>query len=173
MVRKGTELTVQEQTSTLETQPKALTRRKKAEIAPLPKDQAVAIEELEIAFDDDLRMAIIQSLVKNKEWIKQQADTERASAEALELARLEAVNRAKEEGKQFAREKMAAKKRQQKADIQKRFIEVELPQLLDSCDYLEYEVMKQTINTFAARVGVSLEWKDLEDGQFECIPSIT
>jgi hypothetical protein len=49
---------------------------------------------------------------------------------------------------------------------------VELPQLIDSCDYLPYETMKQTINEFASRLGVQLEWRDLSNGQFECIPSI-
>ncbi|MEH2146408.1 hypothetical protein [Nostoc sp.] len=80
MARKGSELTVQDEGSTLETQSRAITRRKKGEIAPLDKDQALVIEELEIAFDDDLRAAIIQSLLRNKEWIKQQANTERASS---------------------------------------------------------------------------------------------
>ncbi|WP_375515743.1 hypothetical protein [uncultured Nostoc sp.] len=163
---------VQDEGSTLETQSRAITRRKKGEIAPLEKDQAQVIEEVEIAFDDDLRAAIIQSLVRNKEWIKQQANTERASSEALELARLEAVERARVEGKQKARSQMAAKKREQKAAIQQRFIDVELAQLLDSCDYLGYETMKKTVNEFANRVGVNLSWEELEDGEFRCTPSI-
>lgn len=60
----------------------------------------------------------------------------------------------------------------QLAAIQKQFIEVDLEKLIDSCDYLPYETMKQTIDGFASRLGVSLEWKELEDGQFECIPCI-
>ncbi len=171
MARRGSELTVKAEE--LETQPKGITRRKKEEISPVNKAQAIAIEELEIAFDDDLRMAIIQSLVRNKQLILQQASSERQISQALELARLEAIEKAREEGKQQARSEMALKKEEQKIAIQKQFVQVELPQLLDSCDYLGYEIMKKTIDDFAARVGVVLEWEELEDGEFRCTPSFT
>ena len=171
MARRGSELTVKAEE--LETQPKSITRRKKETIAPVKNAQAVAIEELEIAFDDDLRIAIIQSLVKNKQLILQQASSERQISQALELARLEAIEKAREEGKQQARSEMVVKKKEQKIAIQKRFVEVELPQLLDSCDYLGYETMKKTIDDFANRVGVVLKWEELENGEFRCTPSFT
>jgi len=173
-MRKGTELTVS--TVPVETAPtvqtKSITKRRKSEITHQDKAFAQAFEELEIAFDFDLRMAIIQRLTQDKEVILQYADKERQISEALELAKMEAVKKAREEGKQRAREKMAHQKAQEKAAAQQHFIDVELEQLLDSCDYLPFETMKETINTFAARMGVTLEWKELEDGQFECIPSI-
>ncbi|MBU7587552.1 MAG: hypothetical protein KAF91_32805 [Nostoc sp. TH1S01] len=174
-MRKVTELTVS--TVPVETAPtvqtKSITKRRKSEITHQDKAFAQAFEELEIAFDFDLRMAIIQRLTQDKQVILQYADKERQISEALELAKMEAVKKAREEGKQRAREKMAHQKAQEKAQAQQHFIDVELEQLLDSCDYLPFETMKETINTFAARMGVTLEWKELEDGQFECIPSIT
>ncbi|NDJ26065.1 hypothetical protein GS682_31700 [Nostoc sp. B(2019)] len=173
MARKGSEITVSEETS-VQTQSKAITRGRKPEItAHQQQSEAQVIEELEIAFDLDLRMAIIQRLVRDKHIIFEQQDKERQITEALEIARLEAIEKAKQEGKQQARAKMAQKKREQKREAQQHFIDVELEQLIDSCDYLPYEIMKQTIDGFAARLGVKLEWKDLDDGQFECIPSIT
>ncbi|MBE9210076.1 hypothetical protein IQ244_26990 [Nostoc sp. LEGE 06077] len=173
-MRKVTELTVS--TVPVETAPtvqtKSITKRRKSEITHQDKAFAQAFEELEIAFDFDLRMAIIQRLTQDKEVILQYVDKERQISEALELAKMEAIKKAREEGKQRAREKMAHQKAQEKAVAQQHFIDVELEQLLDSCDYLPFETMKETINTFAARMGVTLEWKELEDGQFECIPSI-
>ncbi|BAZ33764.1 hypothetical protein NIES4074_62780 (plasmid) [Cylindrospermum sp. NIES-4074] len=174
MARKESQLTFPTQETSIQTQTKSITRSRRGEIAAEQQQtSAQAIEELEIAFDFDLRMAIIQRLVKDKQSILQQTDKERQIAEALEIARLEAVEKAREQGKQEARAKIAQKKAQQKAATQQHFINVELEQLIDSCDYLPYETMKQTINEFAARVGVKLEWKDLEDGKFKCIPSIT
>ncbi|MBW4617512.1 MAG: hypothetical protein KME21_30730 [Desmonostoc vinosum HA7617-LM4] len=173
MARRVTDLTVPsaEETS-FTTQPKSIVRSKKEEIIPALTAMAVVIEQLEIAFDDDLRLAIFERLLRDQKLIHSQASEELEISQAMELARLEAIEKAREQGKQKARSQMAERKKKQLAVIQKQFIEVELPQLLDSCEYLGYEAMKQTVNTFAARVGVSLEWKDLEDGQFECIPSI-
>ncbi|WP_341531880.1 hypothetical protein WKK05_38400 (plasmid) [Nostoc sp. UHCC 0302] len=173
MARKGSELTVSTEETSIDKQPKSITKAKKIEInAYQEQTSAQAIEELEVAFDFDLRMAIIQRLVQDKYIILQQKDKERSITEALELARLEAIELAREEGKQQARAKMAQKKAQQKAAAQQHFIDVELEQLIDSCDYLPFETMKQTVNTFANRIGVTLEWKDLSDGQFECIANI-
>lgn len=173
MARRGSELTVSTEETSIDRQPKSITKAKKAQInAYQEHTSAQAIEELEIAFDLDLRMAIIQRLVQDRHIILEQKDKERSITEALELARLEAIELAREEGKQQARTKMAQKKAQQKQKAQQHFIDVELEQLIDSCDYLPFETMKQTVNTFAARMGVSLEWKELEDGQFECNASI-
>ncbi|MBD2208034.1 hypothetical protein H6G33_31065 [Calothrix sp. FACHB-1219] len=173
MARRGSELTVPTEETSVQTSSQAITRSKKTDITTHNQQaSAQAIEELEIAFDFDLRMAIIQRLVQDKQVILQLKDKERQIAEALELARLEAIEIAHEEGKQQARAKIVQKKAQQKAVTQQHFIDVELPQLIDSCDYLPYETMKQTINEFASRIGVKLQWRDLSDGQFECIPSI-
>ncbi|MBW4557929.1 MAG: hypothetical protein KME59_18735 [Trichormus sp. ATA11-4-KO1] len=172
MARRGSEITVPEETA-VQTQSKSITRGRKSEITThQQQSEAQVIEELEIAFDLDLRMAIIQRLVRDKHIIFEQQDKERQVTEALEIARLEAIEKAKEEGKQQARAKMAQKKREQKAVAQQHFIDVELEQLIDSCDYLPYETMKQTIDGFAARLGVKLEWRDLDDGQFECNASV-
>lgn len=174
MARKG-ELTVSAQTETeLGQQPKGLVWRRKEPIAPAAPsgDRATEIEELTIAFDDDLRSAIIARLVRDKALILEAATQERQISEALELARLEAVERARDEGIKNARAEIAVQRKQKRLAAQKTFIDVELPQLLDTCDYLGYEIMQQTINGFAKRVGVKLEWRSMEDGQFECIPSI-
>ncbi|MCC5618463.1 hypothetical protein LC605_25930 [Nostoc sp. CHAB 5836] len=172
MVRKGAELTVSNGEETIERQTRGLVRGKKSQIIPASTAMAVVIEQLEIAFDDDLRLAIFERLVRDHKLIQELASEELQIAQAMELTRLEAIEKARSQGKQIARTQMADKKKKQLAAIQKQFIEVELPQLLDSCEYLGYEAMKQTVNTFANRVGVSLKWNDLDDGQFECIPSI-
>lgn len=173
MVRKS-ELTVTspEETS-IEPQTKSIVKGKKEQIITNGTAFAVVLEKLEIAFDDDLRLAILERLIRDHKLIQSQASEELQIAQAMEVTRLEAIEKAREQGKQIARSQMAEKKKKQLAVIQKQFIDVELAQLLDSCDYLGYEAMKQTVNTFAARVGVSLEWKDLDDGQFECRASIS
>lgn len=172
MARRGSEITVPEETA-VQTQSKSITRGRKPEItAHQQQSEAQAIEELEVAFDLDLRMAIIQRLVKEKEIILQQQNTERKTTEALEIARLEAMDRAREEGKQQARAKMAQKKREQKRNAQQHFIDVELEKLIDSCNELPYETMKQTIDEFASRLDVKLEWRELDDGKFECNASV-
>lgn len=173
MVRKG-ELTVQaiDAGTSMQTQPKSIVKGKEKSILPASTSFAVVMEQLEIAFDEDLRLAIFERLVREQQQIAQQVTEEEKIAKALEITRLEAIEKAREKGKQSARSQMAQRKKEQLAAIQKQFIEVELEQLIDSCNYLGYETMKQMINGFAARVGVSLEWRDLEDGQFECIPSI-
>ncbi|PMB04254.1 hypothetical protein CEN49_21180, partial [Fischerella thermalis CCMEE 5273] len=112
-------------------EPKSITRRKPSEIsATTPQSNAVALQdyqELEIAFDDDLRSAIIQRLIENKTLIQKEATEERKIAKALELARLAAVEKAKVEGKQQARAEVLAEKKKQKAETQRYFINVELP----------------------------------------------
>ncbi len=171
---KTAELTLRPESSEIETQPKSIVRRRKGEITTQETNaEAIAIEELEIAFDDDLRGAIITRLVRDKALILEAATQERQVSQAIELARLEAVDKARSEGKAQARSIMREKKKQQKAAAQKKFIEVELSQLLDSCEHLPYESMKRTIDQFARAVGVNLQWKESEDGQFECIPTFT
>jgi hypothetical protein len=110
MARRGSELTVPIEETSVQTSSKAITRSKKTEIITHNQQaSAQAIEELEIAFDFDLRMAIIQRLVQDKQVILQLKDKERQIAEALELARLEAMEIAREEGKQQARAKIVQK----------------------------------------------------------------
>ncbi|MBE9038866.1 hypothetical protein [aff. Roholtiella sp. LEGE 12411] len=172
--RKG-ELTVQgtEAQTSIEPQSIKITKGKEQKGVPVLSSFSLVIEQLEIAFDEDLRLAIFERLVREQQQIAQQATQEEKVTKAFEIARLEAIEQAKQKGKQSARAEIAQRKREKLAAIQKQFIEVDLEKLIDSCDYLPYETMKQTIDGFAAQVGVKLEWKDLDDGQFECIPSIT
>ncbi|MCC5600851.1 hypothetical protein [Nostoc favosum] len=173
MARKSTDLTVPStESASIEPQTRSIVRGKNEQTISVTTAFAVVLESLEIAFDDDLRLAIFERLVRDHKLIQSQASEELQIAQAMEQTRLEAMEKAREQGKQIARSQMAEKKKKQLALIQKQFIDVELSQLLDSCDYLGYEAMKQTVNTFANRVGVSLEWRDLEDGRFECIPYI-
>ncbi|HYW17703.1 MAG TPA: hypothetical protein VE956_00065 [Nodularia sp. (in: cyanobacteria)] len=172
MSRNGT-LAVQPESAEIEPQIKTLTRSKKSETtAPIEPSTAIAIEELDIAFDADLRASIIQGLIRNKDLILQESKMHRQTAKAVELGRLEAIEKAKLQGRTEAQQEMLAKRKRQQSDIQKRFIEVELPQLLDSCEHFAYESLKEMVNTFAAGVGVQLEWKELENGQFQCTPRL-
>jgi hypothetical protein len=170
--RKG-ELTVQGDTPvSIQPQSKSIVKGRGQSITPAPSAFAVVIEQLENAFDEDLRLAIFERLVREQQQIAGQVTEEEKLTKAVEIARLEAIEKAREKGKQSARREIAQRKREQLAAVQKQFIDVDLEQLIDSCDYLPYQTMKQTVDSFAARVGVKLEWKDLSDGQFECIPSI-
>lgn len=173
VARKG-ELIVQgtEAQASIEPQSKKIIKGREQKILPVQKHFALMIEQLEVAFDEDLRLAIFERLVREQQQIAQQATQEEKVTKAFEIARLEAIEQAKQKGKQSARAEIAQRKREKLAAIQKQFIDVDLEKLIDSCDYLPYETMKQTIDGFAAQVGVKLEWKELEDGQFECIPSI-
>ncbi|PMB03579.1 hypothetical protein CEN49_22925, partial [Fischerella thermalis CCMEE 5273] len=54
------------------------------------------------------------------------------------------------------------------AETQRYFINVELPQLLEKCEYLGYETMKQVVTDLAKRVDVKLDWKEKENGEYEC-----
>ncbi|MBW4689671.1 MAG: hypothetical protein KME40_32405 [Komarekiella atlantica HA4396-MV6] len=173
MVRKG-ELTVQgtEVQTSIESQSRKIIKGTEQKLVPVPSAFSLMIEQLEIAFDDDLRLAIFERLVREQQQIAQQATQEEKVTKAFEIARLEAIEQAKEKGKQSARKEIAQRKTEKLAAIRKQFIDVDLEKLIDSCDYLPYETMKQTIDGFAAQVGVKLEWKDLDDGKFECTPSI-
>jgi hypothetical protein len=173
MVRKG-ELTVQgaEVETSIELQSKKIVKGRGQQIAPVPSAFGQVIEQLEMAFDEDLRLAIFERLLREQQQIVQQVTEEEKLTKAVEIARLEAIEQAREKGKQSARAEIAQRKREQLIAVQKQFIDVDLEKLIDSCDYLPYETMKQTIDSFAARVGVKLEWKELSDGQFECIACV-
>ncbi|WP_341532100.1 hypothetical protein WKK05_39730 (plasmid) [Nostoc sp. UHCC 0302] len=173
MVRKN-ELTAQGDVTvtSIGRQSKSMVKSKGQSITQVPSAFAVVIEQLENAFDEDLRLAILERLVREQQQIAQLLTQEEKLTKALEIARFEAIDKAREKGKLSARLEVAQRKREQLAAVQKQFIDVELEQLIDSCDYLPFETMKQTIDSLAARVGVTLEWKDLEDGQFECIANI-
>jgi hypothetical protein len=163
-------------TSSLETtnqhEPKTITRRKPTETSiTAPQAGAVTLQdyqELELAFDEDLRTAIIQRLIQDKALIQKEAEEELKIAKALELARLAAVDKATSQGKQQARAQVLAERKKQKAKTQRYFIDVELPQLLDNCEHLGYEAMKQVVTDFAARIDVNLEWEEKENGEYEC-----
>ncbi|UKP01007.1 hypothetical protein [Nostoc sp. UHCC 0870] len=170
--RKG-ELTVQgEETTSIQPQSKSMVKGRKQSIAPVPTTFALVIEQLENAFDEDLRLAIFERLIREQQQIAQQVTEEEKLTFAVEIARLEAIEQAREKGKQSARAEIAQRKREKLAVVQKQFIEVDLEKLIDSCDHLPYETMKQTIDGFASRLGVKLEWRELEDGQFECNASV-
>ncbi|MBD2496729.1 hypothetical protein [Nostoc sp. FACHB-280] len=173
MARKG-ELTVPltEAATTIQPQSRSMVKSRKPEITQAPSAFALVVEKLEIAFDEDLRLAILERLVREQKQIAQQVTEEEKLTKALEIARLEALEQAREKGKQSAREEIAQRKREQLAATQKQFIELELDQLIDSCDYLPFETMKKTVEGFASHVGVKIEWRDLEDGKFEYTASI-
>ncbi|MFB2768589.1 hypothetical protein ACE1AT_04760 [Pelatocladus sp. BLCC-F211] len=158
--------------TTNQNEPKTITRAKPDETSiTAPQAGAVTLQdyqELELVFDEDLRIAIIQRLIQDKALIQREVDEERKIAKALELARLVAVDKAKVEGRQQARAEVLVERKKQKSETQKHFIEIELPQLLETCEYLGYEVMKQTITQLAGRIDVTLEWEEKENGEYEC-----
>lgn len=170
---RNTAITATPTENQIEAQPKNIVRRRTGAIEQQPQQpqgMALAIEELELNFDPDLRLAIIQRIVNNSQLIKQEVTQERQLTKALELARLEATNQAKNEGIQQARAEFAEKKKKEKAAAQQHFIKVELDQLIDGCLHLPYETMKATINAFAARLDIKLNWEELENGEFKCTP---
>ncbi len=166
-------ITVAATGSEIEVQPKTIVRSKPEAIVSTQNAYAVEIEELEIAYDDDLRSAIIQRLVRDRDSIISAANQERQVSLALESARLAAVENAREQGKQQARADAAAKKKEALAKSQRRFIDIDLPKLLDSCEHLGYETMKLTIDAFASGMKIKISWTELDNGQFECTASVT
>jgi hypothetical protein len=118
MVRKG-ELIVQgtEVQTSIESQPRKIVKGREQKLAPVPMPSAFSlmIEQLEIAFDDDLRLAIFERLVREQQQIAQQATQEEKVTKAFEIARLEAIEQAKEKGKQSARAEIAQRKREKLA----------------------------------------------------------
>ncbi|MEA5603222.1 hypothetical protein [Nostoc sp. UHCC 0252] len=140
MPRKGSEIVQSAETGgeVTQVQSKAISNTRKQQITHQQKASGQALEELEISFDFDLRMAILKRLVQDKHIILEQTDKERQITQALEIAKLEALELARSEGKEQARAIMSQRKREQLAATQQHFIDVELSQLIDSCDYLPY-----------------------------------
>ena len=169
---RQSQITVQPESSEIDQTPKSIVRQKRGEISKgtAPVGIAIHLEELEIAFDPDLRAAIIARLIRDKALILEAATQERRLSQALESARLESIEKARAEGIQIAREAKLKEKQAIASQTKQQFINKELPELLDACEFLEHETMKQTVERFASCVGVRIEWKDLEDGRFECIP---
>ena len=98
--RKG-ELTVQgtELQTSIEPQSRKITKGREQKIVPVPSAFALVIEQLEIVFDEDLRLAIFERLVREQQQIAQQVTEEEKLTKAVEIARLEAIEQAREKGK--------------------------------------------------------------------------
>jgi hypothetical protein len=160
---KAEEQAIEQQQST------SLTRRKKQteELAPAEQAQAIALEELNISFDPDTRLAIIQRLVREHADIKTQSTQELQLAKALEIARLASIESARQRGVQEARAEAVAKRKLLLEQTKEKFIKQELPQLLDACEHLPYETMQKFINNFAERLGIKLQWEEIEGGEFK------
>jgi hypothetical protein len=165
------EMTVHAESSPAQTT-KSITRRKKEATMPTVANQnqgsVILTEELILAFDPELRSAMITRLVREKSTILQLADQEEQLSRVLEIAKLAAVEDARARGVASARKQQAGKAKKLREQEQKSFIENDLPQLLDNCDYLGFETMKTTVEELAKLVGVVLQWEEESDGEFTC-----
>jgi len=164
----GGTLTVQpDSEEKIEPQSKSVMVRKKEEITtttPAPQAQALAIAELELSFDPDLRLAMIQRLVQAREEIEILTTHEQKLAKVIEIGRLTATEKAREDGVQQARAEFAIKAKKYKESQQKLFMEKELPQLIASCDFLPIDDLKATVEAFAARLDIKLKWEESDEG---------
>ncbi|MCC5619425.1 hypothetical protein LC605_31070 [Nostoc sp. CHAB 5836] len=165
--RNGT-LTVQpDSEEKIAPQPKGvMVRRKKEDLATTPalQAQAVAIAELELSFDPDVRLAMIQRLVQARSEIEILATHEQKLAKAIEIGKLAAAEIARDEGIQQARAEYAIKAKKYKESQQKQFVDIELPKLIASCDFLPTNELKSTVEAFAARMDIKLKWEESDEG---------
>ncbi|MCC5634636.1 hypothetical protein LC593_01995 [Nostoc sp. CHAB 5844] len=136
-----------------------------------PQSQAIAIQELEVSFDPDLRLAMIQRLVKAQEEIKSFASQEQQLTKVVELGRLTAVEKARQEGVQLARAEFAAKLKKQKEAQQQQFIKNELPQVINACAVMSESDMKHTVEAFAKQLDIKINWEQTDAG-LRCVPVI-
>lgn len=170
-MRRNSSLTVKTEEGIEPVQSSGFVVRGKPEELPAPQAQALLIQELEVTFDADLRLAMLQRLVQAQGEIKAIADKEESLAKTIELGRLAAASKAKERGIQMARAEFAKKMEQQRKSQQKNFMEVELPKLLEATYFLPLEDRKVTLESFASPLQVKLTWEQVND-ELRCIPSI-
>ncbi|MFK0731381.1 MAG: hypothetical protein ACFKPT_02780 [Gloeotrichia echinulata GP01] len=140
-------------------------------IAAVPQAQALAIQELEISFDHDLRLAMIERLVQAQQEINSLATSEQKLAKVVELGRLAATEKAREDGVQIARAEFAAKLKKQKEAQQQQFLKSELPKLIQACEFMLEADMKITVEAFAARLDIKLNWEQTDEG-LRCVPVV-
>jgi flagellar biosynthesis/type III secretory pathway protein FliH len=150
-------------------QPKGVMVRpkKKEEITtttPALQAQAVAIAELELSFDPDLRLAMIQRLVQARSEIEILTTHEQKLAKVIEIGRLTATEKARKDGVQQARAEFAIRAKKYKKEQQYLFMKNELPKLIASCDFLPIDELKSTVEAFAARLDIQLKWEESDEG---------
>ena len=148
------------------TKKSGMVRRPKAEITPAPTQQAqaIAIQELNVSFDPDLRLAMLQRLVAAQSEIKQLAEDEEKLAKVIELGRLAATEKSRETGIQAARKEFAIKAEKYKQQEQQRFLDSELPELISACGFLPINDLKTTVESFASRLDIKLIWEETDEG---------
>ena len=164
--RNGTLAVQPDSEEKIEPSKSVMVRRKKEEITTTPalQAQALAIAELELSFDPDLRLAMIQRLVQAQSEIKALTTHEQKLAKVIEIGRLTATEKAREDGVQEARAEFAIKAKKYKESQQKLFIDRELPQLIASCDFLPIDELKSTVEAFASRLDIKLKWEESNEG---------
>nr|MDZ8061878.1 hypothetical protein [Nostoc sp. EkiNYC01] len=176
MPRNNSSLTIPAtETGEIQTQSKSgIARRKKEEtiILDVPQAQASLIQELELSFDSDLRLAMIQRLISAKKDINSLVYEEEKLAKTIELSTLVATEKARLDGIQKARAEFAAKMKKNKQQEQQTFIKNELPELISACDVLSAEEMRQTVEVFAARLDIKIQWEETDEGlQYTAVPN--
>lgn len=166
MARNGTLAVQPDSEEKIEPSKSVMARRKKEEITTTPglQAQALAIAELELSFDPDLRLAMIQRLIQARSEIEILSTHEQKLAKAIEIGRLTAAQLAREEGVQKARAEFAQKAKKYKELQQKMFMDNELPRLIEACADFTDDILKETVESFASRLDIKLKWEESDAG---------
>jgi len=130
--------------------------------------QAVAAEEFNLAFDPDMRAAILLRLAKEHQSIYEQSGREEQLARALEISRLTEIESARERGIQKARAEFAQQQKIRKQQAQQEFISRDLPAIADSLSHLHDAAYQKAINDYAEIMEIEITWR--EGGNFSAKP---
>lgn len=165
---RNNSLTITPQESKIEPpEPKtiAIQRQQETKIGvALPQAQALLIQELQISFDADLCSAMLKRLIDAQQQINALATEEQRLAKSIELSRLAAVEQAKLAGVQIARQEFAEQLKEQNLALQKKFISIDLPKLIETCKFLPEADMRLTVEKFAASAKVEVRWEETDAG---------
>lgn len=164
--RQKAEITIQGDAKSIESQSRTISRRRNPASVPVATNNgdAILVEEFVLAYDPEIRAAIIARLVKEKNTIAELITQEERLSRIIEASKLAAIEQARAKGIATARRENAKKMHQLKEKQQKDFIENDLPQLLDSCDFLDFETMKTTVESFAEILKIQLIWEETNEG---------
>lgn len=143
-------------------QSRTITRKKSAE-ANIQHTSAIDLQAFQSTFDPDVATSIINALVINRDYIMAEAERSGQIARAVEAARLQAVYKAEEQGKSLARQAETRKLQVQKAEMQKNFLDAQIPKLLDSVDFLGFDTVQATIDNLAKQLDLKIKWSVTDD----------
>lgn len=135
----------------------AIVRKKNDILANYSLDST---ESLSVEFGADKEF---ESFLTSQEEISRQ----------VELAKLEKIEAAKARGIRKAHQQIIVQRQTEKDSYKKRFIEHELPGIIDSyVKFMPFESMKTVIDKICDLIEIKLDWEENEDGEFKCTPRI-